>query len=89
MTTLFVRHKVTDYASWKREYDAFDATRQEFGVTGDSVYRDADDSSTVIVTHTFKDTGAAKAFVGSKDLKSAMEKAGVAGLPEMWFGEES
>ena len=89
MTTLFVRHKVTDYANWKREYDAFDATRKKHGVTSDSVYRDADDSSTVIATHTFKSTNAAKAFAGSEDLRSAMEQAGAAGPPEIWFGEES
>ena len=87
MTTLFVRHKVTDYANWKRAYDAFDATRKEFGVTGDSVYRDADDSNSVIVTHTFKNINAAKAFASSEDLKSVMKQAGVAGPPEIWFGE--
>jgi quinol monooxygenase YgiN len=87
MTTIFVKHKVKDYANWKRAYDAFDATRKKFGVTGESVYHDADDSSNVIVTHTFKDTSAAKAFVGSEELKSAMEQAGVAGPPEIWFGE--
>jgi hypothetical protein len=88
MTTLFVRHKVTDYANWKRAYDAFDATRKKFGVTGDSIYRDADDSSAVIVTHNFRDTSTAKAFASSKELKSAMEQAGVAGPPEIWFGED-
>jgi hypothetical protein len=66
MTTMFVRHKVTDYANWKRAYDAFDATRKKFGVTGASVYRDADDASNVIVTHTFKDTSSAKAFASSE-----------------------
>jgi quinol monooxygenase YgiN len=89
MTTLFVRHKVADYAKWKRAYDEFDAVRKEYGVTSASVYRDADNSSGVIVTHTFKDTSAAKAFVGSEDLRSAMEQAGVTGPPEIWFGEES
>jgi hypothetical protein len=89
MTTLFVRHQVADYAKWKRVYDEFDATRKKLGVTGASVYRDADDASTVIVTHSFKDTGTAKAFVDSKDLQSAMERAGVAGPPEIWFGENS
>jgi len=89
MTTLFVRHNVGDYAKWKRAYDEFDVTHKKFGVTGASVYRDADDSNTVIVTHTFKDTSTAKAFASSDDLRSAMERAGVAGRPEIWFGEES
>lgn len=87
MTTLFVRHQVTDYANWKRAYDAFDSTRKDLGVTGDSVYRDADDSNSVIVTHTFENLNAAKAFASSEDLKSVMKQAGVAGPPEIWFGE--
>jgi quinol monooxygenase YgiN len=89
MTTMFVRHKVADYAKWRRVYDEFDATRKRLGVTGDRVYRDADDPSGVTVTHNFKDISTAKAFVSSEDLRSAMERAGVAGPPEIWFGEES
>jgi len=70
-------------------YDEFDGTRKGMGVTDASVYRDADDPSYVTVTHTFKDIGTAKAFAGSAELRSAMERAGVAGPPEIWFGEES
>jgi quinol monooxygenase YgiN len=88
MTTLFVRQKLSDYQKWKRVYDGFDARRAEFGVTDASVYRDADDANTVIVTHSFKDTDTAKAFAGSQELRSAMEQAGIAGPPEIWFGEE-
>lgn len=76
-------------AKWRRVYHEFDGTRKKLGVTGASVYRDADDSSIVIATHNFKDISTAKAFVGSAELQSAMERAGVAGPPEIWFGEES
>lgn len=89
MTTIFVRQKVNDYDSWRQEYDRFDAQRQEMGVTGHSVYRDADDPNTVIVTHDFKDTATAKAFANAPELQAAMEQAGAAGPPEIWFGEES
>jgi len=86
MASMFARHKVSDYATWKREYDAFD--KKKHGVTAASVYRDADDSNTVIVTHTFKDIGTAKNFANSEGLRSAMERAGVQGPPEIWYGED-
>jgi quinol monooxygenase YgiN len=86
MASMFVRHKVTDYANWKREYDAFD--KKAHGVTAASVYRDPDDPSTIIVTHTFKDISTAKKFTNSDDLRSTMERAGVQGPPEIWYGED-
>jgi hypothetical protein len=86
MASMFVRHKVENYENWKREYDAFD--KKARGVTAASVYRDADDPSTVIVTHTFNDINTAKKFTDSDDLRSIMERAGVQGAPEIWYGED-
>jgi quinol monooxygenase YgiN len=86
MASMFVRHKVADYAKWKSAYDAFD--KKSRGVKAASVYRDADDANTIIVTHKFKDINAAKAFASSEDLRSAMAQAGVNGQPEIWFGED-
>jgi hypothetical protein len=31
---MYVRHHVTDFAAWRKVYDAFDAKRREMGVTG-------------------------------------------------------
>jgi hypothetical protein len=42
----------------------------------------------VIITHDFDDLDSALAFANSEDLKDAMGRAGVAGPPEFWFGEE-
>ena len=87
-TTMFVRHKVSDYSNWKRIYDEFASVRKEKGVTGASVHRDANDANTIFVTHQFKDLTAARAFADSEELKSAMANAGVAGPPEIWFAED-
>lgn len=88
MTTMFVRHKVSDYGNWKRVYDEFASVRKEKGVTGASVHRDANDPNTIIVTHQFNDMNAATGFANSEELKSAMANAGVSGPPEIWFGED-
>jgi quinol monooxygenase YgiN len=88
MATLFVRHTVKDYGNWKRIYDDFASVRKAKGVTIASVYRDANDANTLIITHQFKNLNSAQAFANSEELKSAMANAGVSGHPEMWFGED-
>jgi len=88
MATLFVKHHVSDYSKWKSVYDGFASTRKEKGVTGASVYRDPSDANTLIVVHQFKDLDAARGFVESEELKSAMADAGVSGPPEIWLAED-
>ena len=87
-TTMFARHTVKNYETWKRVYDQFGSTRKEKGVTGASVHRGAKDPNDITVTHQFKDMNAATAFANSDELKSAMADAGVAGPPDIWFTED-
>ena len=84
--TLFVRHKVADYAAWKQGYDGAESMRQQAGVTEASIHHDADDADTVIVVHKFPDLNAARAFAGADGLREAMMRAGVIGAPTFWFG---
>jgi quinol monooxygenase YgiN len=88
MATLFVHHKVNDYAKWKSVYDGFASVRKQMGVTAASVHRDSKDPNTIVVTHQFKDLNTLMAFANSADLKNAMKNAGVAGPPEEWFTED-
>jgi hypothetical protein len=82
---MFVRHEVTDYAAWRKGYDAFDTARRKLGVTGQAVYQSVDNPNDVTVTHDFKTADKAKAFASSAELKAAMEKAGVKGTPQIWI----
>jgi quinol monooxygenase YgiN len=82
---VYIRHNVTDYATWRKTYDAFDAKRRKMGVTGQAVYRSIDDENDVTVTHDFTNAEKAKAFASSPDLKAAMENAGVKGAPQIWL----
>jgi quinol monooxygenase YgiN len=87
-TTMFVRHKVSDYKTWKPSYDGLGSVRKQKGVMAASVHRDANDPNIIIVMHQFKDMSAATGFAGSEELKSAMAKAGVSSPPEIWFSED-
>lgn len=86
--TMFIKHKVSDYTTWKPSYDGLGSVRKQKGVTAASVHRDANDPNTIIVMHRFKDLDAATGFASSEELKSAMAKAGVTGPPEIWFSED-
>jgi hypothetical protein len=85
MVRLFVRHRVRNFAEWKRGYDAFDAARKALGVKGAAFFRGATDAEDVTVWHDFDTLAAAQAFVKSPELAAAMTRAGVTGTPETWL----
>lgn len=88
MATLFVRHRVADYAKWRKAYDDFDAERRVMGVTKHGVYRLDGDTNDVTIYHEFSNMEMAKAFTGSPRLKEVMQAAGVQGAPDIWFAEK-
>jgi hypothetical protein len=89
MTTMFVRHEVADFAKWKEGYDEFRPTREQMGVTAAAVYQAPDNPNDVTVTHEFATLSTAQTFVESDELRTAMEQAGVAGPPTIWFADKA
>ncbi len=85
MIRMFARHRVSDYPTWKRAYDAFDAERRGMGVRGHAVFQATDDPNDVTVWHDFDDVEAAKAFAGADRLREVMHEGGVDGEPEFWL----
>ena len=85
MATMFVHHKVADFAAWKHVYDGFMPAAKGMGLTAESVYRAADDPNDVTVTHEFASLEAAQAFGASDALHAAMGSAGVVGAPAVWI----
>ena len=85
MTTMFIRHTVANDKAWRKVYDDFALVQKAKGVTAQAVYQAADNPNDITVTHDFATVEAAHAFVNSEELKSAMQNAGVAGPPTIWF----
>lgn len=85
MTTMFVRHTVSDYKTWRKVYDDFAPVQKAKGVTAEAVYRAVENPNDITVTHEFATIEAAQAFAESAELKNAMQNAGVAGAPTIWF----
>ena len=89
MVRLFVRHNVADYEAWRRVYDEFDEQRKPMGVTDDAVFQSVDNPNDVTVTHDFETAEEARTFASSAELRSAMERAGVQGEPQIWYTTEA
>ena len=88
MATMFVRHNVSDYATWRKAYDDFAPGQKAGGVTREAVYQSPDDPNDLTVLHEFATLQEAQAFVDSKELHEAMKRAGVVGTPTIWFASQ-
>ena len=88
MPYLLVRHKVTDYATWKPVFDQHGTTRQANGSKGGRLFRNAQDPNEVVILLKWDDLEKARQFTQAQDLVETMQKAGVVGRPDIYFLEE-
>ena len=85
MALLIVRHKVKDFAIWKKTYDADVSRRSAAGLATGRVTRSVDDPSEVVLLFEVSDIAKAKAMGASPGLKEAMQAAGVIDKPDMYL----
>lgn len=81
--SLYIHHKVTDYPTWRKAFDAHKSKQMEAGLTNPRVYKTDGNPNDVSILFDASDVNKAKAFTESQDLKMTMQKAGVQGKPEM------
>jgi hypothetical protein len=86
MAYYVVNHKVNDFVAWKKVYDEFESTREHYGVKEHYALQSVEDSNHVLVVGEGT-LEAIQRFLNSEDLKSGMEKAGIASPPEIFVGE--
>lgn len=89
MTTVAVRHRVTDFETWLVTYKEHGAVRDQLGCTGDEILRDEQDPNEVLVLTHWPSAAAAHQFVSDPSLPEAMQKAGVISEPRIELYEES
>lgn len=88
MTTIIVRHKVSDFAQWKSFYDSVDSFHKAQEVKSAQVFQSADNPNEVIILSELENLSKARQFAQSQGLKDAMQKAGVADKPDVYFVEK-
>jgi hypothetical protein len=80
MTTLAVRHTVSDFDTWKAGFEVHDESRRSHGATGHRVLREGNN---VLALIEFPTPAAAADFQNDPSLRQAMQAAGVVGAPDI------
>ncbi len=83
MALLVVRHNVQDYDQFRAVYDSIGEVQRQWGVMAESVHQAAEAPNTVLILHHFASVAQAQAFLTSRELRAAMEQAGVEGTPRV------
>jgi heme-degrading monooxygenase HmoA len=80
--------KVKDYEQWKKAFDAHIEQRKAAGEISFQVFRKMDDPNTLTVLTIQESEERVREFLGSSDLKQAMEESGVIEVGPFLFLEE-
>ena len=88
MMHVLVRHKVSDFNRWKDAFDSHLGNRKRAGETGFRLFHSAEDPHEVFLLLDWDGAENARKFMGSDQLRGAMEKAGVVGAPEIHYLED-
>ena len=83
MALVIIRHKVRDFAAWKKVFDSHASAQSASALSNPRLFRSADDRSEVVILFDAADTDKAKQFAASSDLRSAMASAGVIDKPDI------
>ena len=89
MALLVIRHKMKDFATWKKAYDVHADARAAGGLGKGRVTRSVDDPSEIVLLFDVADINKAKAFCASENLKTAIQGAGVVDKPDLYFLEDA
>jgi hypothetical protein len=80
---LMVEHRVADWDTWKRGFEAHRDVQERHGATGYLIYRRQDDPAVVAVLMQFPSREALEGFMNDASLADSMERAGVVGVPQI------
>ena len=77
MTSVFIRHRVSDYNAWRPEFDKAVKSDWATGIRSYRVWRGTDDPNLLIVVNAFDSRQAAEAVMNNPALREAMGRGGV------------
>src|SRR6266516_5793258 len=80
---LTLHFKVKDFNAWQTSYNGNEKNRTSAGITKSKVFRSIDDPNDVLILEDVADVSKARTWYSSSEMKSAMEKSGVVGLPSI------
>ena len=90
MTTIFLKHTVEDYDSWKPGLDDHASTREEYGSAEDyRLFHEAGNPNEIVMIGEWESAEAFQRFMEESDVTEKMGELGVIGEPEVYILEET
>jgi len=90
MTTIFLKHTVEDYDSWKAGFDDHATTREAYGSPEDyRLFRVAENPNEIVMVGEWESAEAFQRFMEESDVKEKMGELGVISEPEVYILEET
>jgi hypothetical protein len=89
MFHLLVRHKVEDFAAWKKVFDSHAPAQREAGLSIKNIFHNADEPNEVFLLFEAETIEGARGFVTSPRVPNAQEVSGVIDEPDIYFLTES
>jgi quinol monooxygenase YgiN len=83
MVTVVISHEIKDYSSWRKVFDADEGNRSKAGFRGTGVFHSVDNPNKITIIGEAPSVEAINGFMSNPELKAAMEKGGVIGMPEV------
>lgn len=83
MVTVVISHEIKDYSNWRKVYDADEGNRSKAGFKDKGVFHSVDNPNKITIIGEAPSVEAINGFMSNPELKTAMEKGGVIGMPEV------
>ena len=88
MPYILVIHESENFNKWKPVYDEHEKVRKSSGSKGARLFRSKDNPNETAVLIEWDNIENAKKFASSPNLKETMQRAGVIGMPKVYFLDE-
>jgi hypothetical protein len=83
MVTVIISHECKNYAEWRKVFDADEVNRSRAGFKGTGIYHSVDNANQITIVGEAPSVEAIKSFMANPELKAAMERGGVIGMPDV------
>ncbi|MES2733904.1 MAG: hypothetical protein V4714_19305 [Bacteroidota bacterium] len=83
MVTVIVSHEVTNFAEWKKGFQANEPSRVQAGLKSVGLFTSVENANYVTIVMEAPSVEAVKGMMGNPEFQETMKKAGVIGIPEV------
>jgi hypothetical protein len=83
MVTVIISHECKNYSDWRKVFDADEVNRSKAGFISKGVYHSVDNANKLTIIGEAPSVEVINRYMSNPELKAAMDKGGVIGMPEV------